>query len=91
MAPGEAELAWRVSLGREIGLRLQRRRLVLGLSQEQVAHRAGIATFTYQKYEHGESRPGTPLNPTLFTLYALADVLNLRVEELIKRDGVEPG
>jgi len=27
------------------------------------AHAAGISTYTYQKFEKGESRPGTPMNP----------------------------
>ena len=75
----------RALIAREIGLRMQRRRLELGLSQEAVAHRAGISTFTYQKFEKGESRPGTPLNPTLFTLYALADVLQVEVGDLVRR------
>jgi transcriptional regulator with XRE-family HTH domain len=74
------------SIAREIGLRLQRRRLELGLSQERVAHLAGISTFTYQKFEKGESRPGAPLNPTLSTLYALADVLQIDVGELVNRN-----
>ncbi|MDR1151344.1 MAG: helix-turn-helix domain-containing protein [Bifidobacteriaceae bacterium] len=77
----------RAALAREIGLRLQRRRSALGFSQEQVAHMAGLATFTYQKFEKGESRPGSPMNPTLFTLYALADVLQVDIGELVERDG----
>lgn len=75
----------RKEAAREIGLRLQRRRLQLGLSQEMVAHLAGLSTFTYQKYEKGESRPGTPMNPTLSTLYALSDVLEMEIGELVRR------
>ncbi|MDR3069016.1 MAG: helix-turn-helix domain-containing protein [Cellulomonas sp.] len=80
--PNRAE---RAVIAREIGLRLQRRRIELGYSQEKVAHRAGLSTYTYQKFEHGESKPGTPMNPTLFTLYALADVLELEVGDLVAR------
>jgi transcriptional regulator with XRE-family HTH domain len=69
--------------GREIGVRLQRARERRGLSQERPAHLAGIAAYTYQKFEKGESRPGSPLNPRLSTLLALCRVLELRVEDLV--------
>jgi len=68
---------------REIGARLHRARVRQGLSQERVAHLAGIAGFTYQKFEKGESRPGTPMNPRLTTLLALCQVLDLTVGELL--------
>ena len=49
-----------------------------------VVHRPpGISTYTYQKFEKGESRPGTPMNPRLRTLIALATALDMRVEELV--------
>jgi transcriptional regulator with XRE-family HTH domain len=69
--------------GREIGVRLQRARELRGLSQERTAHLAGIAAYTYQKFEKGESRPGTPLNPRLSTLLALCRVLEMRLEDLV--------
>ncbi|WP_308472287.1 helix-turn-helix transcriptional regulator, partial [Microbacterium sp. JAI119] len=31
-----------------------------GLSREDVAYRSGLTRYTYQKYEKGESRPGSP-------------------------------
>lgn len=68
---------------RALGFRLQRARLAKGLSQEAVAHAAGISTFTYQKFEKGESRPGTPMNPRLRTLFALARALEVEVGELV--------
>ena len=73
---------WRYA--RALGLKLQRARLAKGMSQEAVAHAAGISTFTYQKFEKGESKPGTPMNPRLRTLLALADVLEVGVGELVK-------
>ena len=73
---------WRYA--RTLGLRLQRARLAKGMSQEAVAHAAGISTFTYQKFEKGESKPGTPMNPRLRTLLALADVLEVGVGELVE-------
>jgi transcriptional regulator with XRE-family HTH domain len=64
-------------------VRLQRARERRGLSQERTAHLAGIASYTYQKFEKGESRPGSPLNPRLSTLISLCRVLELRLEELL--------
>ncbi|HSX66974.1 helix-turn-helix transcriptional regulator [Nocardioides sp.] len=66
-----------------VGHRLQAARVAKGLSQERVAHLAGIAGFTYQKFEKGESRPGTPMNPRLTTLIALCQVLDLQIEDLL--------
>lgn len=53
------------------------------LSQEDVAYRAGLSRYTYQKYEKGESAPGNPANPTLRTLLALSQVLDIRLADLI--------
>jgi transcriptional regulator with XRE-family HTH domain len=73
----------RAAYAREFGLRLQRLRMQRGLSQEKVAHVAGISTFTYQKFEKGESNPGSPLNPKLFTLLALAQALEADPRDLL--------
>ena len=73
---------WRYA--RALGLRLQRARLAKGMSQEAVAHAAGISTFTYQKFEKGESKPGTPMNPRLRTLLALAEALEVGGGELVE-------
>ena len=67
-----------------LGLRLQRARIAKGLSQEALAHAAGISTYTYQKFEKGESRPGTPMNARLRTLIALAAALAIQVEKLVE-------
>ena len=66
-----------------MGIPLQKLRLERGLSQERLAHMAGISAYTYQKFEKGESKPGTPMNPRLFTLLSLAEVLDVSLEELI--------
>jgi transcriptional regulator with XRE-family HTH domain len=79
---GRREPTWE-EFAREIGVRLQRAREQRGLSQERTAHLAGIASYTYQKFEKGESRPGSPLNPRLSTLLALCRVLELRLEDLL--------
>lgn len=78
---------------RELGVRMLRARAEKHMSQEQVAHAAGLATFTYRKLEKGESNPGTAANPRLRTLVALADVLDLPLSELIPLPpkGLAPG
>lgn len=63
--------------------RLRTLRYERGMSQESVAHRAGISTYTYQKFEKGESKPGTPMNPRFFTLIALASVFDIDVKDLL--------
>lgn len=81
--PNRTDADW-WEFARALGVKLQRARLAKGMSQEAVAHAAGISTFTYQKFEKGESKPGTPMNPRLRTLLALADVLEVGVGELVK-------
>lgn len=76
----------KAEFSREMGLALQRLRLARGLSQERVAHLAGISSYTYQKFEKGESKPGTPMNPRLFTLIALAEVLDVALTDLVPDD-----
>jgi transcriptional regulator with XRE-family HTH domain len=76
---------------REIGINLARARHASGMSQERVAHLAGLSSFTYQKFEKGESRPGTPLNPRLTTLVALCQVLELELTDLLPSPFPEVG
>ncbi|MGJ0202576.1 helix-turn-helix domain-containing protein [Leucobacter sp. gxy201] len=77
--PGEH---W-VEYARDIGTRLQRRRIELGVSQERLAASAGITRYTYQKLEKGESAPGTPANPSLRTIMAVAQQLGCTLDELL--------
>lgn len=65
---------------------LRRAREDAGLSQEQLAYRAGLTRYTYQKYEKGESRPGSPANPTLRTILAISQVLGIALENLIPEE-----
>lgn len=78
---------------RELGVRLLRARAGKKMSQEQVAHAAGLATFTYRKLEKGESNPGTAANPRLRTLVALAEVLEVPLRDLLPTppEGLAPG
>lgn len=66
-----------------VGQRLREKRLAQGLSQQKVATRAELATFTYQKLEKGLARPGAALNPRLTTLISLCKALDLSVAELL--------
>lgn len=72
------------TFARELGVRLQQARQRKGLSQERVAHLAGVAGFTYQKFEKGESRPGAAMNPRLQTLLAVCEVLEIDVATLLE-------
>ena len=67
----------------KLAQRLRVLRSERGMSQESVAHAAGISAYTYQKFEKGESKPGTPMNPRLFTLLALASVFEMDIRELL--------
>jgi transcriptional regulator with XRE-family HTH domain len=82
VAHDSADRSWD-AFARELGHNLSRARAGLGLSQERIAHAAGISAYTYQKYEKGESRPGTPLNPQLRTLVALSQTLGIPIVELL--------
>ncbi len=75
----------KADFARLLGVNLQRLRLEKGLSQEKLASAAGISSYTYQKFEKGESKPGTPMNPRLFTLIAIAQVLEVSIEQLLPR------
>ncbi|WEV46048.1 helix-turn-helix transcriptional regulator [Bifidobacterium sp. ESL0690] len=68
---------------KELGLNLQRLRLERNLTQERVAYDAGLSRYTYQKFEKGESMPGTPANPSLHNIMAIAQVLGVSLQELL--------
>jgi transcriptional regulator with XRE-family HTH domain len=78
------EITWD-EFARELGHNLYRARMAKGLSQEKIAHLAGIAGYTYQKFEKGDSRPGTPMNPRLMTLVALSQVLEVSIQDLLPK------
>jgi len=61
---------------RKIGMRILKRRKELGLTQQELADRLGIATTNIPHLEHGEQ------NLTIRTLAKLADALDMTVAEL---------
>ncbi|WJM17154.1 helix-turn-helix domain-containing protein [Microbacterium arborescens] len=78
----DIEAAWG-AYAQRLATALRRAREASGLSQEDVAYRAGLTRYTYQKYEKGESRPGSPANPTLRTILAISQVLGTSLSELL--------
>lgn len=88
MTTHDPEEAW-TRYARELGVSLHRARIDRGITQERLAVAAGITTFTYRKLEKGESNPGSPANPRLRTLVALAEVLQVPTAALLPVE--EPG
>lgn len=68
-----------------LGAYFRKLRQVRGLTQEEVAERAGIDRNHYQLLEAGVSnrRTNFAANPTLSTLCALASVFEVDVTELV--------
>lgn len=62
---------------------LHRHRIAAGLSQEALAHRAGITRNYYQQLERGRLANGAPTNPTLRVVLHLVAVLGTTLEELL--------
>lgn len=58
---------------------LYRARIATRLSQEQVAHQAGISTDTYACMERGSTVRGTPVNPSFKTLATVLPLLGIPV------------
>ncbi|HPU02696.1 MAG TPA: helix-turn-helix transcriptional regulator [Rhodoglobus sp.] len=77
--------AWR-DYAAQLATNLRRLRANAGLSQEDVAYRSGLTRYTYQKYEKGESKPGTPANPTIRTLLAMAQTLGVELTDILPRE-----
>lgn len=73
-------------LAEALAQRLRVRRAKVGLTQEQVALRAGISRNQYQLYEAALSdrAKDTPANPTLVTLVELSRALNCNVVDLVE-------
>ena len=85
---GVPESAIERDLAEALGRRLAELRSARGLTQESVAHAAGISRNHYQLLERGLGQRGDrkPANPRLSTLIALSKVLGTSVPDLI--DGV---
>jgi transcriptional regulator with XRE-family HTH domain len=72
------------SRARLLGQRLRELRASQSLTQEAVAHAAGLTRNHYQLLEAGITATGRPANPRLSTIVALAEALKVAPEDLIK-------
>lgn len=68
---------------KDLGTRLHRFRIERGLSQEHLAYLSGITRYTYQKLEKGESAPGSPANPSLRNIMAIAQQFDISLDQLL--------
>lgn len=66
-----------------IGLNVQRLRRAQGLSQEELSFRSGFTRAYLSGLESGRR------NPTVVSLWKLAEALNTEMEELIRRPFTE--
>jgi FMN phosphatase YigB (HAD superfamily)/DNA-binding Xre family transcriptional regulator len=63
---------------RSLGKQLQAARQAAGLTQQQLCHRANLSFSTLTKIERGAIK-----SPSIFTIQAIADALNVGLDELI--------
>ena len=82
MPSSTASSSWE-EYAKNLGIELQRRRIALDITQENLAHRAGLTRTHYQQLERGFWKPGSPANPSLKMLVRLAQALQLEVAELL--------
>lgn len=64
----------------EIGELIKEKRRAAGLTQEELAKKAGCATITIRQYESGKREPGVE------SLQDIADALGVEIFELIPED-----
>lgn len=68
---------------RKIGLQLQKERERRKWSQERVAYDAHMSKVQYQRIEGGGYRNDPVSNPTIKSLIAIAEVLDLKITDLL--------
>ena len=66
-----------------LGIELQRQRISANLTQENLAHRAGLTRTHYQQLERGFWRVGAPSNPSVKLLARLAQALQVDIGVLL--------
>lgn len=67
---------------RSLGLTFRQLRALQGLSQEEVALRAGVSVQSYGCLERGQSPSGGAANPTLYTLLRIFQALGIEPPSL---------
>lgn len=61
----------------DIGQRIKAARKAIGLTQDQLAQKSGVATITIRQYETGKRQP------RIEQLQAIADALNISLDDLL--------
>lgn len=82
MSHSELRVDWH-QFAKELGINIQQLRVSKGLSQENAAFGANLSRSAYQQLEKSESRPGTPANPSLSNVMAIAEVLHVSLDQLL--------
>jgi transcriptional regulator with XRE-family HTH domain len=67
---------------KELGVELQRRRIERGITQEDLAHKAGLTRTHYQQIERGSWKKDTPSNPSTKIMARLAQALDLEIGDI---------
>ncbi|MFD1210733.1 helix-turn-helix domain-containing protein [Arthrobacter sp. GCM10027362] len=86
-------MPWTKQHSLQLGLRIRELRRLNGLTQESLAHRAGITKNQMQLIEAGRGSPGDPLpgsNPRTSTLVGIAEVLSVRPGDLLNEAVAPP-
>ena len=78
---GRPPTTWE-AYAREMGVLIQKARIEAGLTQEDLAHRAGLTRTHYQQIERGWWKRDQPANPSVKVLVRLAQVLEIQVGSL---------
>lgn len=73
-----------MDMRRLVGRNIRRLRLAKGVTQEQLAERSGFTQFYVSSLELGRR------NPTIVSIYELAQALGVPHVELVAPDGEEP-
>lgn len=67
---------------RDLGVRLQKLRIDRDITQEDLAHRAGLTRTHYQQIERGWWKRDQPANPSIKVIVRLAQVLAVAPGEI---------
>lgn len=86
---GKLELVWNHAAAQALGKIVRELRVTQGLSQERLAHEAGITKNQLQLIEAGRSSGRKvavgPSNPQMSTLVGLAGALDTSVADILTR------
>lgn len=66
-------------------IELQRQRMAAGVTQEDLAHEAGLTRRHYQQIERRLWKPGQPANPSIKVLVRLCQVLQVEVSVILPK------